>query len=257
MTMNETWVRVALAACCGAALLSGVACDADGSPHNGVAQGSLSAAWTSGPVATCAQLGLVAVRVHASMEGMAPVSRTEACASDARAGSIFIDALTPGTWSLELEGLDAAGAVTHEGALSPVVTVSADSHTESDEVLLKLKPADVIVDWSVGGKCGGAGIVTVLAELYDAQGWPLREVGPMEVDCDASFVDPRDGRVRTGVLFARVPAEPGVTALVRGLDSQSAAIWRGDEGPLDLSPGQLTELLVELAPCAGDPPDCD
>lgn len=255
--MFKTIRVAAIALSVGTLMTSSVACDAAEGATEPVANAALYGPWTLGPVATCGQLGLVSIRVHASLEGSDPVSRAEPCDSDARDGLIFIDALDAGTWTLTFEGVDAEGEATHQGEAVPIVIVDPGEQASADEVLLLRRPADVIVDWTVGGKCGSAGIVDVLVELYDAQGRPLDGVGPLLVDCDASFFDPRDSLERTGVLFPGVPAEPGVTALVRGFGPEGAAIWRGDEGPLDLFPGRLTELLVELAPCAGDPPDCD
>lgn len=235
-------------------------CSSGGSGKPGV----LNVHWTNAP-ATCEIRHLTRIRVTV-MQGSTEVQqKSVSCPRGDRGttGTVTIDPIDPGTYTVQVGGIDSGGNEPYAGT-NASVKVPSGGIADTDVINLELRPASLVVDWDLGAKCSTKGITDVQVRLYDAKGGTLTVSGgqknPFEVGCDYTHKDPKTGERATGVLYTGLDPARGAIAVVYGIDANGNDTYTGQSDPshpIELMPGQQTKVTVLLQRCTkSDPQPC-
>jgi hypothetical protein len=237
-------------------------CSSDGQPG-----GSLLVNWRVGG-ATCTNAGLEWVDVElllparpAHVEELREVWDVTRVRCDA--GQTTFTEVVPGSYDVRVLGyprtktadgtqLTRADA-TYEGEALNVGVRSATEARLSSAIVLAARKGAIYLNWkfSNGMMCAYNGVVSVEITIYDQFS---NADPPLRFACDLSDylatlpAEEQVGGVR-GVYIDKLDAEPlSVEAI--GYDREGNVRFRGT-APLQVSHGEVRDLVVTLAPCAG------
>lgn len=238
-----------LALSAASALSVGTGCGSDP-----VKPGSLVARWDLSP-SSCDMLHLTKINARAEQKDEVQNEATVACTDS---GEVTLDALTPGVYTLVIEGLngDPTPRATHR-AIQENVRVSEAKETKSDVLRLSKKPARLHLRWvfTDGLRCVDNDVKTVKVEIFDDGNQLVTDKvddNPSTVDCDATFVDKLDeGKEKSGVLFEALPGESTLNILVSGINEAGDIVRKGQVNNLLLLAGDNKIETVKL--CAQTP----
>jgi len=214
-----------------------------------VKPGAIDVKWSTGPTsATCGSFSVATIQVRA-MKGEEEIASASAtCATGATGGVISIPTIAAGTYSIEVEAINADGKGTYIGKLAKL-SVGQGKTAETSTIVIALKPALLTVDWSLpgGGRCSTAGIVDVEVYLYfNASTAPSLQGEARKVKCDS-----------TGLEFADLVPNADVKIIGYGYDAAKKKIAKGSTEFFPLGAGDDLAKVIALATCPGTPPVCD
>lgn len=214
-----------------------------------VKPGALDVKWSTGPTAaTCGSFSVKTIQVRAMKGEEEIASASSNCDTDATGGTISIPEIAPGTYSIEVEALNADGKGTYFGKLAKQ-TVSQGKTAQTSTIVIALKPALITVDWTLpgGGRCSTAGIVDVEVYLYyNASTAPSLQGAARKVKCDS-----------TGMEFPDLVPNTDVKIIGYGYDAAKKQIAKGSTEFFPLGAGDDLDKVIPLAACPGTPPVCD
>ena len=144
----------------------GAGCD-DGTPA--VQTGDLQVTYRVGSgSSSCADVGIAFVRVHIGISGTEDLLYdTFAC--DPAEQSVSFAGVEAGTYTIRVEGLDAATDVIYRGeGASPVTVVADRTNGPVNVVLDQLRPSmEIFFGFGDVGGCDRFGVVDILVRLYE------------------------------------------------------------------------------------------
>jgi len=199
-------------------------------------------------------LHLTKINVRAEQNDEVQNEATVACTDS---GEVTLDALTPGIYTLVIEGLngDPTPRATHR-AIQDNVRVTEAKETKSDVLRLSKKPARLHLRWvfADGLQCVDNDVKEVKVEVFDDGNQLVADSNnPATVDCAATFVDKLDeGKEKSGVLFEELPGESTLNILVTGLNADGDIVREGQLNNLLLLAGDNKTETVTLCtqkPC--------
>ncbi len=215
-----------------------------------VGAGNMLAKWELPEVVDCTkwQIATVQATVSRSTETFRESMK---CEGTTRTGDILISGLTPGGWTLQIEGLDSTGTPRYAKESATTVAVPDGGTVESTSLELVLNKSSVTVDWTLpgGGKCASANVDTVEVKVLESLGAWTRTADA--VDCDNTFEDPDDAtKAVSGVIIQDIDAGTfdgvKVVIIATGLDKDGNEIAKGQIDDIELRPGDALSKVVAL-----------
>ncbi len=211
-----------------------------------VKPGELVIAWNTGPSeATCTDLAVTSLQARVMKGDEQIASASGACAPTAKSGSIAIPDLTPGTYKVELDGVDAAGDATFYGEIAKQ-SVKEGKTVETAVIGLSPKPGEVAVNWLLpdgATRCAVAKIEDVEFSLYYRTTQLV--AGPTKIDCNS--VD---------FAFTDLLPDDAYKVIAYAYDSSKKKIAKGSTDFFPLKAGDELSKDIQLETCPGDPPVC-
>lgn len=223
-----------------------------------VKPGGLQVRWTQGPLATCGSRHLVTVEARAYLKNVEQGSVESTCPSADRSGALILEELTPGNYTVLVEGFDADGKGVYLGTAERVA-VKEGKTTTTTEIELVQKPVRLNVRWTPpSGRCAGDDVDEVEVNVYKDAGTNTQLAATDAGLCDAETPNPDDpGDDLAGLIFEGLDPNDDVVVIAYGLDAQGNKIAKAQSDPFILSPGDFAVQDLALETCPGDPPTCN
>ena len=200
-----------------------------------VKPGNLVVHWSEGPTATCGGRGHATIEARLLSGDEVVYSGSGQCPAASSEGTIGLTNITPGTYKLEVEGVDATGKGTYLGVIAKQ-SVAEGKTTDTATVALAPKPARLHVDWTIpGGKCSSSNIKNVQVSLYyKASNESIVQGAPQKVTCDNTVKDPDDPKsLIAGVLFTDLETDDDAQVVIDGFDASNKKVASGKSQKTD------------------------
>ena len=200
-----------------------------------VKPGNLVVHWSEGQTATCGGRGHTTIEARLLSGDEVVYSGSGQCPTASSEGTIGITNVTPGSYKLEVEGVDATGKGTYLGVVTKQ-SVAEGKTTDTATVALAPKPARLHVDWKIpGGKCSSSNIKTVSVSLYyKASNESILQGTAQKVNCDNTVKDPDDPKsLIAGVLFADLETDDDAQVVIDGFDASNKKVASGKSQKTD------------------------
>ena len=239
-------------------LISAAALFVLGCGNDSVKPGSLLVRWTQGPLATCGSRHVVQLEARAYLKNVLQNTATASCPANSSGGSMPIEELPPGNYTVEVEAFDAANKGVYLGTADKQ-GVSEGKAATSVEILLEQKPVQLNVTWlTPTGHCAGSPIRNVEVSVYTNAGTDTTLAGHLTGTCEAETVDPQNpSDTLAGLVFTDLAPNDDVVVIAFGLDASGNKIATAQSDPFILIPGDSVVKDLTLAMCGGTPPVCN
>ncbi|PKN54179.1 MAG: hypothetical protein CVU56_27915 [Deltaproteobacteria bacterium HGW-Deltaproteobacteria-14] len=223
-----------------------------------VKPGGLEVRWTQGPLATCGSRNLVQLESRAYLKNVLKGTGTSSCPAAERTGSMIIEELPPGNYTVVVEGFDADSKGVYLGMAEKVGVQEAKSTTTAVIELVQ-KPVRLNVTWTTPtGKCAASPIRKVEVNVYVNAGTDTQLADAEQGVCEAESPNPEDpSQMLAGLVFDGLVPNGDVVVIAYGLDSKGDKIAKGQSESFILAPGDFVTKEIPLTTCAGDPPACE
>lgn len=213
-----------------------------------VKPGNLVVHWSEGATATCGGRGHVTVEARLMTGTEVVYSGTGTCPTASSEGTIAIMNVTPGTYKLEVEAIDADDQGTYLGTVDRQ-KVAEGKTTDTASVTLAPKLARLHVDWTIpGGKCSSSNIKNVQVSLYyKATNESILQGAPTKVTCDNTVPNPDDPtKPIAGVVFEDLERDADAVVVVDGYDAANKKVATGRSETLDIGFGDELDIVVAV-----------
>ncbi len=210
-----------------------------------VKPGNLVVHWSEGPTATCGGRGHATIEARLLSGDEVVYSGSGQCPAASSEGTIGITNVTPGSYKLEVEGVDATGKGTYLGTVARQ-SVAEGKTTDTATVALTPKPARLHVDWTIpGGKCSSSNIKTVQVSLYyKASSESILQGAAQKVTCDNTVKDPDDPKsLIAGVLFSDLETDDDAQLVIDGFDASNKKVASGKSQKTDSAAADFLSVI--------------
>ena len=209
--------------------------------------GAIAVRWSVGLSGTCTDAGITTVRITLNEEGGSTLGPFEASCEAGRSAEGFkISDVDVGSYSIDLAGLDADGAVIYTGRSSGRTNVSEGKTATPAAIVMSPAPAQLTIQWKFANGLGCAvqdGVPTdVQVTLFKSNSLETTE----SADCV-------DSQVVIGDLEADTDYDVQVTAV----DRSGTPLYRFDQLDIALADGEQMTILGDLIACADIPAGCN
>lgn len=206
--------------------------------------GSVLVGWKIGLNSNCGEAGIATIRITLTEEGGSTLGPFEASCAAGEDGATFkISDVDEGSYTIELEGLDAEGTAVYTGHSASRVNVSEGKASTPPAITLSPAPASLTIQWSFENGLGCAGQTpvptTVNLLLFKSDSEEANETA----ECDASFF-----------VFEDLEEDDNYDIQVTALDG-STPVYRFEIVDLELADGQQRTERGTFVSC--DTIDCN